>query len=370
MRIFYPYNEILPKKTAHDVYVFNECSALALQGADVSLLCGKGSWDDAALNAHYQIPIDGQFHIHRLPIVRKNNWLRISWNVPFFFFSQQKIERSQPDAVFLSVLKQGAYHLARKQKRTRYIYEVHQVQAYPTSSESADKIIKEKNVLSRADLLFVTTKALYEILRAPPYSLKNPIEVIPLAVKASSLPPPSLSLPLTLAYVGQLYAGQGIPLLLEAISEISSVHLKIIGGTVVEIEKILAVIKKKGMSSRVQCLGFHPPGDLPFLLKEVHAFVAPFESVGRMPYVAHTKLLEYAEWGRPLIVPDLPIAREHFNDGSGVLFFKAGDSRSLAKAIKQLTDFTVIQKLQQEIRSISGQFTWEKRALQILSYLR
>lgn len=369
MRIIYPYNEILPKKTAHDVYLFHECAALACQGAEVTLLCGSHSAQDASLFAHYQADPSPHFHIRRLPMIRKNTFFKMSWNFPFFFFSQREIERERPEFVFLSVLKQAAFHLERKKKGTRYLYEVHQLRAYPTSQDKPEKILQEKQLLEKADLITVTTEALRTILRASPYHLTNPIEVVPLAVRATSLGPPSLPSPFTVAYVGQLYAGQGIPVLLEALAQTSGIHLKILGGTPSELQALHKTLQEKNLSSRVHCEGFQPPSQLPSRLKDIHAFVAPFEPIGRMPYVAHTKLFEYAEWGRPILAPDLPIVHEHFKEGQGVMFFEAGNAHSLAHQMNTLSQSSTLARLQKEIETLSGSFTWDKRAKKYMELL-
>lgn len=369
MRIFYPYNEILPKKKAHDVYLFNECASLANAGADVTLLCGRQSWNDVALAAHYQTSVHSRFCIRRLPIIRKNNFLNLSWNLPFFFFCQKEIEHLHPDFVFLSVLKQAAFHLSRKIKGVKYVYEVHQLQWYPTDTGSLNKVESERNILEKADLITVTTLALHDILRKPPYCLTNPIEVLPLAVKTSPIPAVTEQTPFTIAYVGQLYEGQGIPFLLEALTIASNIHLKIIGGTRSEIEQLQTLVKENKLDARVQFLGFHPPSNLPSLLQNVHAFVAPFEPIGRMPFVAHTKLFEYAEWGRPVIAPDLPITREHFAENQGIQFFKPGDVHSLADALKTCSVPSRYPALLQKIQNCSGYFSWEKRSTRYFKLL-
>jgi glycosyltransferase involved in cell wall biosynthesis len=56
-----------------------------------------------------------------------------------------------------------------------------------------------------------------------------------------------------------------------------------------------------------------------------------------MPYVAHTKLLEYAAWQRPVIAPDLPVTREHFTASEVWIPFVADDAGSLAAAMQVLT---------------------------------
>ena len=126
MKIIYPYNEILPKKTAHDVYLFRNCTSLQACGLSVQLLCGWGSLDDAALHTHYQTPKEIKIDIHRLPLLRKLG--PFSSNAPFFWASRRFVNQHLPDWVLTSVYKQAAHLVARKcqyqqngnQQRRRY----------------------------------------------------------------------------------------------------------------------------------------------------------------------------------------------------------------------------------------------------------
>lgn len=368
MRIVYPYNEILPKKTAHDVYIFDECAALAHAGLEVTLLCGRGTLRNQALFHHYQTPHHA-FHIKRLPILRKNNPLGLSWNAPFFFFSQRAIRHLQPDWVFLSVRKQAAYHLERKLPSIRYLYEVHELAYYPyMGKNSSQACALERQMLAQADCITVTTEALKHILLAPPYSLTVPIEVVPLAVKQEPLPPPpEQAAPLTLMYVGQLYAGQGLPTLISALALVEGIHLKILGGKEKEIRDLKQLAADLHVSHAVEFLGFISPSSLPEAVQTAHAFVAPFDQSGRMPYVAHTKLFEYAQWGRPIIAPDLPTVREHFSQGA--LLFEPENAKALADCMTALKAQALREHLQSEIHAYAGKFSWNARAQHYLKLL-
>lgn len=228
MRLVYPYNEILPNRKAHDVFLFNECAALAHAKIDVTLLCGKGSLSFAELREHYWVNCFENFHLQTLPIARKNNPLGLSWNRVFFYFCQNYLRSTRPDAVILSVLKQGEYHLSRKIRGIDYLFEVHQLAYYPTAPGSPSEVAREKKMLEKADQITVTTHALKEILLEPPYALKVPIVVVPLAVHATRLRPPPDRKPLTLIYVGQLYRDQGLLSLLRALSRVDDLQLKVI----------------------------------------------------------------------------------------------------------------------------------------------
>lgn len=366
MRIFYPYNEILPKNSAHDVYVFNNCVCLSEQGFNVELLCGKGSRNQEELDEHYGLPSPSNLKVCYLPILRKNNIFSLSWGKVFLFFTQREIQKKRPDIVIVSVLKQGEYHFQRKVKGVRYVYEAHQLSWYPylPLKGKHKEVCLEKKVLEQADLVTVTTEAMKNILLAPPYQLSVPVEVVPLAVKVQALASSEKrrkSSFLKIAYVGQLYEGQGISLLIRALAQSSGVFLEIIGGKKEEIEVFKREARALGVEQRVNFQGFCPPALLPSRLEGVQAFVAPFEAVERMPYVAHTKLLEYACWKKPLILPNYPVVHEHFLDKRGLLFFEGGSVASLADRLMYLSDTKNLALVHQEMIDTERDFSWEAR---------
>ena len=327
--IVIPYNEILPTKKAHDVFCFQECAALSKE-FHVTLLCGKGSLADDALFNHYKTT---PFLIKKLPIVRKNNPFNLSWNLPFFYACQKNLKGT----VILSVLKQAAYHLRKRKPGVRYLYEAHQLTNYEGHLSPL-----EQEVFDRADHILVTTKMLKECIKT-----KTPIDVIPLAVNRKKLPPIEKSDPFALTYVGQLYKGQGVEELLTAAK---NVELRIIGGTSEEIERL------RPLNPKAKFYGFCPPAEIEAIVRDSHAFVAPFELTGRMPYVAHTKLHEYSAWGRPFIAPDAAVVREHFKEG--VIFFKKGE---LKQAIERL--------LQNYCTYEMPSFSWEERVNQLSNFI-
>lgn len=292
---------------------------------------------------------------------------RLSWNSFFFFFCQKWIEKQTPDAVICSVLKQAHYHFSRKISKAKYIYEVHQLGYYPQITSNVKELELEKKIFHQADLLVTTTASLKKILENPPYSIRKPIEVIPLAVHASPLPKP-IEGPLKIAYIGQLYENQGIGFLLQALAMVPEIQLDIIGGKKEEVLFYQKMAHSLGLSQRVNFLGFQPPQSLPGLIQNCHAFVAPFENRDRMPYVAHTKLFEYAHWGRPILAPDLAVVKEHFQ--KGVCLFESGNASSLAQSIQSLKGPAFLNLLQKEIAAFSGQFSWQKRAAHYAALLK
>jgi glycosyltransferase involved in cell wall biosynthesis len=372
MRLAYLYNEILPTRKAHDAYVWRNCTSLAEAGLEVVLACGRGSAPDAALALHYGTTLPASLHVARLAIVRRNFGLPFTWNRVFDVAAQRLLARERPDAVLLGVRKQGGFHLARKLPGMRYVYEVHELAWYPTlgaPASHAAAIGAERHMLSRADLVTVTTRALHDILRAPPYGLRNAIEIVPLAISPPPAPPRiAATRPLHLMYIGQLYSGQGVEDLIAAVAGVDGIRLTIVGGSEKDVARMRALVPIAA-AGRIAFTGFVSPAQLPALAAGAHAFAAPFRGERRMPFVAHTKLAEYVALRRPVVAPDLPIVREHFPGGNGWASYPANDVAGLAGALRRLLDTSQWNALMEGIAR-APVHDWARRATDYRAILR
>lgn len=362
MKIIYPYNEILPLKKAHDAYVVRNCAALASSGCDVTLLCGKGSLSKEALFEFYKIEKNNPLKVIQLPILRKNNRLRINWNYVFFWNAKRYIEKHQPDVVLFSVLKQADFLLKSKLKGCKYIYEVHQLQWYPTLKEHMhlNRIRWERSIYNRCDLVTVTTEALKKILGVYPYDLKSKLEVVPLACDFEPLPKHKPGEVLRLCYVGQLYAKQGLHRLLDALKKVSNVELQVLGGKPLQIDHYQSYCKEKGIANRVHFEGFVAPEHFKKKIQNVDAFVTTFDNSERMPYVAHTKIYEYLAMQRPIMAPNLEIVKEHAP--FGLITYEPESKDSLIAAIEKLKDPDIYNSLSTEL-SQNKILNWKSRGL-------
>jgi glycosyltransferase involved in cell wall biosynthesis len=348
-QIFYPYNEHLPCKRAHDVYVFQNCHSLSQEGFDTTLICGHRSSKN--LVSFYlgdqisSLKIQREFHL------RKSRFFGISWNRPFFQRVSTLVRNQHPSFVISSVLKQGDHLLKKKIPGVRYVYEVHELAYYPGRPLS-DKFYFEREMLKKMDLIVVTTKELKRILESPPYALTNRIEVVELGVQRKSLPMPQSCAPFKLLYVGQLYKGQGVENLILAMENLKGIKLQVVGGKPEEVARLKKIADK--VEVKVQFFGFVPPSQIEEIAKECHACAAPFELTGRMPYVAHTKLYEYAMWGRPILAPETPLVTQTFKHG--IVTYRPGE---MALGIQTLQN--EYAHLLSEMHSHPYDYTWQRR---------
>ncbi len=361
MKLFYLYPENLPWHRAHDVYVYNNCACLAAAGFETTLCVGNDTLSDRELAEHYQAAPP---EILRLPIIRRNNPLRLSWKGPFYRRTQGVIERERPDWVLASVLDQGVYHWKRKVPGIRYLYEVHQLSHYPHAPAEPRVLKRERQMLASSDCVVVTTSGLRDLLRAEPYNLEVPIEVVPLGVRAERLPPKrGDGGPVTVAYVGQCYPLQGVELLLDGLKRVPGVRLEIVGGSTKDLGRLREYGRRLGVLERTVFHGTQPPSHLGAILERVDGFVMPSRHLSTNPFVAYTKLYEYASWGRPIIAPNCKAVLDHLGSPKGTLFYKPEDPDDLALCLEHLSHLNLVEKLGEETRRYEGAFSWAKRGL-------
>ncbi len=381
MKVLYLYNEILPKRSAHDVYIWRNCIELASVGAKVTLAVGKGSDNDISLHQHYQTQPHSNFQVVRLPILRKNFSIPLTWNRIFFHAAQTLIKETIPDWVLMSVRKQASYHLTRRVPNVRYAYEVHELLHYAGEILPSSQLNNEIEYLNACNLVTATTIPLTDILRQTPYKIDSQsddvpvIELVPLASKTSEkLPTLSYSKPFKLGYVGQLYRGQGMELLIDALSRTNDVTLKVIGGDPLDIKRLQEFAMQLDVADRIEWMGFRKPAELARVADDIHAFVAPFSSAGRMPYVAHTKLVDYIAWGRPFIAPNMTVVTSHLHSlCGGCSLFLPDNAHSLADAITAMNEEMAYKNAATIAASSewrSAALSWEKRSIKLINALR
>jgi glycosyltransferase involved in cell wall biosynthesis len=102
------------------------------------------------------------------------------------------------------------------------------------------------------------------------------------------------------------------------------------------LEEIRSLAHELGIPDRVHFSGrFLPQAEVLDRIGSASAGVVPNLPTPLNRFALSTKLFEYVTLRIPVVAADLPTIREHFND-TEVLFFRAGDSASLANALREL----------------------------------
>lgn len=420
MRVDYFYNEKLPKRTAHDSYVWRNCFYLSQSGVDVTLVTGPSKLSLQQMQRHYVgpgpldqgvLPLNLSWKVRgllggcgqkgnssqvqgctgslawlQLPLLRKSQFLKLSWNLPFFWRCQKWLQVNRPDWAFFSVYKQAHFHLKRRVPGVKYLFEVQDLAWYPNSLQPTlmqnipkserGRIEMQRAVLQACDKVTTTTIALKTILQQSPYSITTPIEVIPLGSEHQPLQSvKTKEEPIRLGYVGQLYPHQGVDALIDALVEVPGVHLDVLGGSHRDVQRIQSLIDEKGMHSRVRLHGFIQPSEIADKLHNVDVLVAPFYPTLHMRYVAHTKLADYGRWALPVMVPSIEGIEEELRS-PGLIFEASQYPRSnqgLVDTIKSLCEENRLKNLQEEVdlsrQQFPDRFHWHERCKKLKNIL-
>ena len=87
-------------------------------------------------------------------------------------------------------------------------------------------------------------------------------------------------------------------------------------------------------------------------------------------YMSPMKMFEYMAGKRPIVASDLPSVREVLNENNAVLV-ESGNPKSLADGIKKvLENSEFAQSIANQAYEDVKEYTWEKRAERILTYLK
>ena len=171
-----------------------------------------------------------------------------------------------------------------------------------------------------------------------------------------------------IGYVGHLYSGRGIPLILSLAKFFPSIEFDIIGGNPNDI----AYWEAKTETSNVNYSGFQPPTDIPKILTDFDLLLAPYEpTVSVMnqgdtsQYMSPLKLFEYMASGTPFIASKLPAITTITDQFSGY----TANPNSVEEWVAQIkllnSKLKRIQVGQSAVNLIKTKYSWEKRAANI-----
>ncbi|MFT5465689.1 MAG: glycosyltransferase involved in cell wall biosynthesis [Verrucomicrobiales bacterium] len=174
-------------------------------------------------------------------------------------------------------------------------------------------------------------------------------------------------------YIGGVYPGRGIELVLECAVRLPDVEFHFVGGTAPDLQKLPGITE---LSANVICHGYQPPDLVPEMRASFDVLLAPYQrkvavwggNGDTSAFMSPLKIFEYMASGRPMICSDLPVLREVLNDKNALLV-QPEDVDGWVTAIAQLRDNRELgaKIAESALADFEENYTWDKRAERVLT---
>ena len=307
-KLIYLSNSILFSRKANSIQVIKMCNALS-KHLDVSLYSYK-------LNS--KLSLDDFYGI-------KSNFK----TVEYFFNVNSFLKNLNPIIVLIKILSRKKSIVVFSRNRIgsffgvlfkfNLIYEIHNIPRGKINTTIESLILKSKFT---KNIIFISD-ALREYYQNSDLLIKDQNNSIVLHDAADYRSKPIKNKnKIEIGYVGHLYKGRGIELILKVAKKFPNLNFHLVGGENKDIERI-----KKIASKNIIVHGFKNPSEVGALRDKFGILLMPYKpglsdpnsSVDTSRWMSPLKLFEYMSSANAIISTDLPVLREILNEQNSIL---------------------------------------------------
>jgi len=364
MNILYISNSILPSRNANSVHVMKMCQAFAKNGHTVTLL-GINHKEYVVNNIFDYYGVDKCFEVKlcRLPDFKKKLLL-------YLFFVFKQLKRNEGSLVYGRFVS-GCTFAA--------------ISGFPVYLEShgplwntglitriSFNILRKSNKFKRLILISNALKNIYIKKAIIPKSIKFVVahdgadELIDRKNFAKLNGRKNV---LKIGYVGHLYKGRGIEIIIQCAERLPEFDFHIVGGN----ESDIKFWKEKIKGHNIFMYGFQAPNEVEAYRNSFDVYLAPYQKVvtiagngNTVDYMSPLKIFEYMSHRKPIICSDLPVLREILNEKNSILV-PCDDVDSWINAIKEINNGNKNNLLaDNSYDDFINNYTWQKRAELVL----
>lgn len=370
MNIAYLSNSTIPSRNANSVHVMKMCNSFAKNGNNVTLYTKTDneesfSFDDYGVRNTFNICRFGLY-----PIKKINNLiyaLKVKNHLSKTLCPDLFYGRNILCLIFATSFNKPI------------IYEAHSIPITYGRQVLESYLFKNKNFKR---LVVISQALMEEYLRIFPFLRTDMIIVahdgadIPLLNNEKVHCLDGDKKKIKIGYVGHLYPGRGIDIIINLAKSLNNYEYHLIGGT----EHDLKYWKEKAKKIKnIFFYGYIPNGKLYKYYAEMDILVAPYEkkvsvSGGKgdtSKWMSPLKIFEYMSYRKPMIVSDIPVLREVLTNKENCLLADSEDICTWEEAVELLVNN---QKLcnyisNQAYEEFINKYTWDKRAEIVLQRL-
>jgi len=365
MNITYITPSGIPSKQANTIQVMKMCEAFSQQGNEVNLICPNNESENIDdIFSYYGI--EESFEINRLPWKPFNGY-------QFTVLASLAAFYSGSDIVYGRSIA-GCYFSALLGLDVVYESHVPADKIHPITDRMFKSLISSTNLVS----LVVITEALKEYYVSR-YDIEETIYVAPdAATRQDGTPIHKIQNTdrQKVGYVGHLYEGKGINLIIELAREETSVDFHVVGGT----DKDLKTWRSRaGDISNLEFHGHVPPANVGDYLASFDVVLAPYQrqvhgaggGTNLSKWMSPLKIFEYMSAEKPIVCSDLPVLREVLTDGENALLCDPDDVAEWVEALRELrSNCELHNRLATNAkRDFEAQYSYDARAESIIKVI-
>jgi glycosyltransferase involved in cell wall biosynthesis len=371
MRILYLSLSYVPSRRASSIQVMKMCGALARLGHDVTLVAKAGPADRGTDGDDFAFyGVEECFRLEKLP----------------------RPERKGGGAVYAAAMAQ---RLAAHRRRVDLVYCRDPVGGAAAAWLRLPLVFEAHGLpdgrLQRALWRQMTESRRFVAMIAISDALRRDIQaegLLPgrdcivahdaadVPVRAPSIAARAAGGPPRVGYVGNLYQGRGIELLLDLGRLMPEVQFDIVGGSEHDIQRW----QSTGPTANVVFHGFHPPARVAELYAQFDVVVMPHSREGVVGatgasdisrWTSPMKMFEYMASGVPIVASDLPVLQEVLRHGENAVIARSDDPADwMAKIRGLLADTDLRVRLARAAQDdLVRSYTWEARARHVVNLL-
>lgn len=365
MRLAYLHSGSIPSVYANGVHVMRMCDAFTEAGHEVTLYALPGSVHADDVYDYYGVR-------HRFPIRTIGAPTRIALLGMGIRALRVRadVRRSRPDLTY----GRDLYSLAAVADLGPLVYETHLLW-----DDRAWRWLERRLFRARTLQRVVTVSAILadDYRRAFPELNGLDLLVAPDGADPPKPAGPAVLLPgraeaLKIGYVGHLYPGRGIDVILDLASWLPGLDFHLVGGTTED----RSHWESRSRHPNVYFHGHQPPATLGSYYRSFEIVLAPYQTkvacaggIGDISrWTSPMKLFEYMSQGRAIIASDLPVLREVLTDRVNCLLCPPADLPAWEAAITELAhDQELRRSLGAEAQhQLLTRYTWRQRVDRVL----
>ncbi|MFI3202179.1 MAG: glycosyltransferase family 4 protein [Eubacteriales bacterium] len=380
MKLTYFMDNAIPSQRANSIHIMKMCQAFSKNDIDITLYCDG---DNRVVNLDEVFEIYGIENKFKIKFITLPKIIRKYGRRFYHMYSAYKKVKLFSKRLDGYIYGRSAYSIFFLRNKIKYIYESH---TEPTGMiyHIEKKILHNKNCIGLITISETLKKRYLEIM---PGLSRDKITVLhdcaDIDVSNSSnkqeLRPSVQMNNITIGYLGHLYPGKCMEVLMPIAKKMPQCYFNIVGGTDEWIKKWKNELKKQNIENIIfygyvnnNIIGdYYRAFDICILPFSKSVFVDKRKSFDIGQWISPLKLFESMAYKKPILVSNIPTIQEVLEDEIDCLF---ADPNNIDEWCAKLERLIFDEELRKKLANnaflkLKEEYTWNNRAIKIIDIL-